>query len=505
MILVKKSLKTSRSFIIYRWRMDHKIRCGKIMIKTLINKERQSIIGIDSDIWYKYVYNADYRRIIKILSNRPLTIDEIHTCYNQNEESNPKSKSTIYRYINDLLKVEVLINAGRVFHSQHTSSKVLYDLSAELLIPEPPKIKIWSSNTSGENLALCLGLILDRHFSHKIPSVPMLKALFHQFETERYHFLKNTLTELVERSKSDNEKKKFIRTIYSSDPYIITQSFELFSLFHWIMQKKDLNCILDKLSACYLESDSTGITQDYRSETSTNNSSDSDLSYSDYIEYTPLLVQTIEQETWDKIVWNYNHRAILLLLRKPMTLSEIHKKHYNAVLARIEEDKKVGKKIPYTPRKKKKSTVYNYLKIMKNGGLIVEAGRRIREGKALTEILYARKALYISKEKPIGEFKSTNWNEIVAIVGSLLVQANSKRDFDHQKLYSIITNMEEFKTKIYTEDYSKAITNPPIEITANFEFEQHNVFFEAVRLVEWFLALKDKQAFKTELVSCFLD
>ncbi|MFX0184747.1 MAG: hypothetical protein ACFE95_16815 [Candidatus Hodarchaeota archaeon] len=475
------------------------------MIKTLINKERQSVIGIDSDIWHKYVYNTDYRRIIEVLSNKPLTIDEIHTGYNKIEKSNPKSKSTIYRYINDLLKVEVLIKAGRVFHSQHTSSKVLYDLSAELLIPEPPKIKIWSSSKSGDNLALCIGIILDRHFSHKIPSVPALKSLFHQFETERYHFLINTLITLIEGSKSDKEKKKFVWKIFSSDPYIITHSFDLFSLFHWIIQKNDQNYFLEKLSKCYLENNSTSSSYEYKSELCNDSSSDSNLSYSDYIEYTPILVQTIEQETWDKIVWNYNHRAILLLLRKPMTLSEIHKKHHEAVLARIEEDKKVGKKVHYTPRKKKKSTVYNYLKIMKNGGLIVEAGRRIREGKALTEILYARKALYISREKPIEDFKSIEWDKITEIVGSLLVLANSKNDYDHQKLRSLIANIEDFGTKILTEDFSKAISNPPIEIIANFEFEQHNVFFEAVRLVEWILALKDKQAFKTELVSCFSD
>jgi hypothetical protein len=188
-----------------------------------------------------------------------------------------------------------------------------------------------------------------------------------------------------------------------------------------------------------------------------------------------------------------------------MTLSEIHKKHYEAVLARIEEDRKEGKEIHYIPRKKKKSTVYNYLKIMKNGGLIVEAGRRIREGKALTELLYARKALYISKERLIEDFKSIEWDKITELVGSLLVHANSKNSYDHRKLRSLIVNIQEFRTNILTEDFSKAITNPPTEITANFEFEQHNVFFETVRLIEWFLALKDKHAFKTELIRCISD
>ncbi|MFX1547169.1 MAG: hypothetical protein ACFFCU_13285, partial [Promethearchaeota archaeon] len=113
--------------------------------------------------------------------------------------------------------------------------------------------------------------------------------------------------------------------------------------------------------------------------------------------------------------------------------------------------------------------------------------------------------LYISKEKLIEDFKSTEWDKITELVGSLLVHSNSKNSFDHQKLRSLIVNIEEFGTNILTEDFSKAITNPPTEITANFEFEQHNVFFEAVRLVEWFLSLKEKHAFKTELVRCFLD
>ncbi|MFX1284829.1 MAG: hypothetical protein ACFFB5_14305 [Promethearchaeota archaeon] len=473
------------------------------MVKTFINKKRQFIIGIDRDIWHKYVHNPDYHPIIEILSDKPLSIDEIHKEYN-NRENTQKSVSSIYRYLNDLLDNDILIKAGRLFQSPHTSSKVLYDLVAEIIIPERPEIKIWSSDKIGENIALCIGTVIDKHFNHKPPSVQLLKDLFHQFETERYCGLKNALKDLVEDSKSDKEKNEFIKKLNMSDPDTITQSFDLFSLFHWIMQKKDLNCISERLSSCYNESKPTGNIRDSKRENQ-NNISDSGSSTIDYIEYTPMLVHTLDVETWDTVVWNYNHRAILLLLRKPMTLNEIHEQHHNAVLARIEEDRKVGKKINYTPRKKKKSTVYNYLQIMKNAGLIVEAGRRIREGKALTEILYVRKALYVSKEMLVKDFKSDKWEEIVEIVGALLVHANAKRGYDYTKLLTILTDLERFKATLFTDDYVKSITNPPIEVTANFEFEQHNVFFEAVKLVEWFLALEDKKAFQTQVLGCFMN
>ncbi len=471
------------------------------MVKIFINKKRQSVIGIDRDIWYKYVHNPDYRPIIEILSDGPLTINEIHNEYN-NRENTQKSVSSVYRYLNDLLDEEVVIKAGRVFQSPHTSSKMLYDLAAEIIIPERPEIKIWSSHNIGENLALCIGTVIDRHFNQKSLSIQLLRDLFHQFETERYRGLTNILNELVEASKSNKDKKEFIKKINKSDPDNITQSFDLLSLFHWIIQKKDLNCIVEKLSLCYQESKKTSDIHDSNSENQ-NNISDSSSSYTDYIEYTPMLVQTLDVETWDTAVWNYNHRAILLLLRRPMTLNEIHKEHNNAVLARIEEDRKVGKKITYTPRKKKKSTIYNYLQIMKNAGLIVEAGRRIREGKAITEILYVRKALYVSKEKQIQDFKSDKWNEIVKIVGTLLVQANAKSGYDHTKFLAILTNLEKYQANLFSDDYVKSITNPPIEMTTNFEFEQQHAFFEAVRLVEWFLSLDDKQAFQTQVLSCF--
>ncbi|UCG00349.1 MAG: hypothetical protein JSW11_11940 [Candidatus Heimdallarchaeota archaeon] len=472
------------------------------MVKTLINKKRQAIIGIDRDIWYKYVHNPDNRPIIESLSNGPLIIDEIHSDYNKNERIQ-KSISSIYRYLNDLLDEKIIIKAGRLFQSPHTSSKVLYDLSAEIIIPERPEIKIWSSDDNREKLALCIGTILDRHFHHKRPSVQLLEDIFYRFETERYQGLRNALNELVKNSKSDEDKKELIKIINTSDPYITAQSLELFSLIHWIMQKKDLNCILEKLTACYLDTNSSGDTRNSINENQ--NSSSSDFSYSDYVEYTPILVQTLDEVTWETLVWNYNHRAILLLLRKPMTLNEIHKEHHNAVLTRIEEDKKVGKKITNIPRRKKKSTIYNYLQIMKDGGLIVEAGRRIREGKALTEILYVRKALYVSKEKAIKDFKSKNWNKIIELVGSLLVHANAKKDYDHLKFRDLITNMEKFKANLFTKEYIQVITNPPTDVTANFEFEQHNAFFEAVRLLEWFLALEDRKLFLNQLLNCFSD
>ncbi|MFX0204802.1 MAG: hypothetical protein ACFFDT_02365 [Candidatus Hodarchaeota archaeon] len=472
------------------------------MVKTFITQKRQVIIGIDRDIWYKYVHNPDYHPIIEILSDGPLTIDEIHNEYNK-KGNTQKSVSSIYRYLNDLLDESILIKAGRVFQTPHTSSKVLYDLSAEIIIPERPEIKIWSSNKSGENLALCIGTVIDKHFNHKPVSVQLLTKLIHQFETERYHGLKNTLHMLLEASKSDKDREEIIKKINTSDPNVITQSFDYFSLFHWIMQKEDLNCVVDKLSSCYHENKPTNDIHDSNSWNQ-NNISDSGSTHTDYIEYTPKLVQTLDADTWDTVVWNYNHRAILLLLRRPMTLNEIYKEHYNAVLERIEQDRKVGKRITYTPRKKKKNTIYNYLQIMKNAGLIVEAGRRISEGKALTEILSVRRALYVSKEQ-IMEFKSDLWNTVVEIVGTLLVFANTKRSFDQAKFLTILTNLENFKANLFTDDYVRSITNPPIEVTANFGFEQHNVFFEAVRLVEWFLALEDRKVFHTQLLNCFLD
>ncbi|MFX0123091.1 MAG: hypothetical protein ACFFAE_05595 [Candidatus Hodarchaeota archaeon] len=471
------------------------------MVKTIISKKRQAIVGIDRDIWYKYAHNLDYRPIIERLFNGPLSIDEIHKDYNDNKRIQ-KSVSSIYRYINDLIDNNIVIKAGRVFQSQHTSSKVLYDLSGEIIFPERPEIKLWSSENVGENLALCVGTIIDQHFQQRSLSVQLLKDLFHQFETERYCGLKDTLTDLVINSNSDKDKKELIKMINTSDPHIIDQSLEIFSLIQWIIQKKDLKCIIEKLSSCYLESKSS---EDPYNSNMTRNKISSDSRYTDYIEYTPKLLQILDDETWENVVWNYNHRAILLLLRRPMTLNEIHKEHYNAVLARIEQDRKVGKKITYSPRRKKKSTVYNYLQIMKEGGLIIEAGRRIREGKALTEILYIRKALYVSKEKAIKDFKSNTWNKTIEVVGLLLIHANSKKGYNHVKFLDIITKMEQFKANLFTEDYLRGITNPPIDVTANFEFEEHNAFFEAVRLVEWFLALDDKQVFQTQLLNCFSD
>lgn len=472
------------------------------MTKTFISKKRQAIIGIDRDIWYKYVHNVDYRPIIEILLEGPLTIDEIHNEYN-NKGNTQKSVSSIYRYLNDLLDEAILIQSGRVFQSPHASSKVLYDLAAEIIIPERPEINIWSSDNNGEKLALCIGTVLDKHFQHKTPSVRLLRDLFYQFETERYHGQKYALNELVENSRSDGDKKELIKTINSSDQEITAQSLELFSLVHWIMQKKDLNCILEKLTSCYLYNHSSDDSHNFNNEN--HNYSSSDSFHSDYIEYSPILVQTLDEVTWETLVWNYNHRAILLLLRKPMTLNEIHKEHHNAVLARMEEDRKVGKKIGKIPRKKKKSTIYNYLQIMKDGGLIVEAGRRIRKGKALTEILYVRKALYVAKEMAIKDFKSDRWNKIIELVGLLLVHANAKRDYDHMKFLDLVTNMEKFKATLFTEEYVQMISNPPTDVTAKFEFEQHNAFFEAVRLIEWFLSLEDKQVFHTQLLSCFFD
>ncbi|MHA2054560.1 MAG: winged helix-turn-helix domain-containing protein [Candidatus Hodarchaeales archaeon] len=437
------------------------------MDSNLILKKRHLISGVDTIIWFNYVHSPDYKPILDALEFGPLTIDEIRKKINLK-----KSQSTLYRYLQDLEDVNLVIRAGRtqekIVKRQKTGlftpHKILYDRTSELFLVSRPEAKAWAVEKS-DLLVYALGTMIKRHFDEISPRVETLRILLIEFETELEMSIQDVFAAIINDSKTSTQAKEILSMLKSTDPNNFVTFINLFSRLFWIMNQSDIDSLYDKLKETFINN--LVNSNEQKGIDGILNSEDARKGTSDYVEYTPILYQPIKREIWKKIK-NYNHRAILYLLRKPMTIQEIAENHHDAVLQNI------------------------------------EVGRRIKDGKALTEILYARKALYVSEEQLIQDCDSDEWNHIVDMIGLILQYHFRKKGFNREKLLPFVTELDHQKEIIKDPIYNEKIEYPPSEILYGIDILYLHVLFDTLAYFEWYIT-NNRTQFKNQLTSCFFD
>lgn len=104
-------------------------------------------------------------------------------------------------------------------------------------------------------------------------------------------------------------------------------------------------------------------------------------SFQDIVDYKPIMLKVIDDEKTLKILNNSNYGVIISILRKkPMTVQEIKKSY----------DREA--KMCDTINQKSAKTIYRYLKVLEEAGMVVVAGQRVIIGKTASEKLYMRTA-----------------------------------------------------------------------------------------------------------------
>ncbi|MFX0093316.1 MAG: hypothetical protein ACFFBD_16290, partial [Candidatus Hodarchaeota archaeon] len=470
--------------------------------QDLITRNRELIKTVNSEIWYNYVHNESYRPILDSFNSTPMTIEEICSQYPEDNQGKKKSNSTIYRYLKDLVDIGLVIDSGRRMYPNQVSSKILYDLAASMFIPESYGVTVWPSER-GDSVAQSLSFMIKRHFGNKTSDLNAIKNLFGKFESDLHNQLRRLMEELVLKEKTDKRAQETVKEIRSlgkdADGF-----FDGLTRVFWFIQKNGLNELLSKIRACFRDDQPNPLSNDQRVPSNSTGQIESQ-DYQDMITYSPKFSQYVSEEIWEKMVGTYYHRAIMLMLRTPMTLKEIHKKHYEAVLRKIEDDRLCGvfghkKKIP--PKEKKENTIYGYLQDLKDWGLVVEAGRRITEGQSITQILYVRKAIYVSKR--ISYFDSEHWKKIVAVIGQAVQYLLQKESHNREKFYSLLTEIRKAQSGILDESYGATIANSlPVEMISTFSFEQHKILLHALELVEWLVKLEDRDELRSQFLNCF--
>ncbi|HUU77893.1 MAG TPA: hypothetical protein VMX55_06070 [candidate division Zixibacteria bacterium] len=166
------------------------------------------------------------------------------------------------------------------------------------------------------------------------------------------------------------------------------------------------------------------------------------------------LLQSINDESTTKLLTDKNLQIMLQILYKPCTIEEIAKAYH-------EIDKTKSHK-----------TIYRYLAILKKSGLVIEAGKRILEGKnqqILNQTLFTRSASIFS-------------------IGYSNSELNPESEKDLNFIKDLLMKKFDIKNTLTTEELSKfffIINRKKCEIIENLLAGNRKELNEISGIVDW--------------------
>ncbi|UCG02987.1 MAG: hypothetical protein JSW11_03170, partial [Candidatus Heimdallarchaeota archaeon] len=190
----KKDKKTIQGFLTTTEKRQDYILYNPVLIKP-----------IDAKIYDNRIRNNfNLIVILRMLSSGSMTLNEIHSNHHRmilerisykNKTTSipkPKSKNTIYKYIQELIESGFIIEAGRRPIPNQSATQKLYSRSAELFYRIEYRAEYWNSDNA-KNVSLVIGQILcfvlkKNEFNHEL-----LHRCIIQFVTEQTKSLEKAL------------------------------------------------------------------------------------------------------------------------------------------------------------------------------------------------------------------------------------------------------------------------------------------------------------------------
>lgn len=315
--------------------------------------------------------NPRYLTLVKILHEEdPLTLEEIAKKYAEltKEMRQANSKSTVYLYLNLLKQHNIIQEVGQRITKGKTMSRTLYSLTAKYIIIDEPEID-WEENHGCWIFKEILN-ILKIVYPNKIIDE---NALF-QWQLNFQHIVNADKKRLIN---SKNAEILEILSVWA--PYSINDIVEFLGwisvlLTHPTAQDELLNCFNEHIEVATTSRTSTN-------DTTMNLTIKKSRDVQDIFRQLPNFFFVLPT---DDIRRHYTEKPAYIplfhVLRDgPMTIEEIVEK-YNQVA--------------FAPRKR--STIYRYLKSLKDAKLVIEMGQRVIHGKKATQKLYGPIARVIS-------------------------------------------------------------------------------------------------------------
>ena len=463
---------------------------------------------MDKEYFEKYICITPYKEILDYLVKGPRTISEIYQ--DVSKTISTVSKVTMYRYVQQLVDSGLLEERGGRKRSQDTTMgavKILYDRTATFYLPSFHEERIFK-NESGNKSVFLLAKIIDFHLTDYISSLDELRIQVSEITEALNKLLQEIVWSIYRNSKLQSE---LLKTLASFDEKLTFFFYESLGIFYFLFKMNKLSLVSLKQAKEQEINDILLEPKDSLIDEASNSTNKQDLLDPEYI---PEFIQAIDSKVLKKYFDDANYRAIIrLLLKKPMTLTEIFETHQQAVVSiksgltcEIKNDKVYVNNKERTdiqiPKKKSQKSIWRYLDELKQQEIIIEAGCRIdhQEGKRgpKTQLLYARKAFYF---KEIIEIEK-DWERAFTFLGKILGELLNL-DFVEKEIFcSMLSNILKTKQYLIVDAFKDVKDKKIMNLISNYSFIEYNAFSESVDLVEWFVAL-EKNDIKTKLKNCF--
>jgi hypothetical protein len=155
----------------------------------VITREQQAVKVIEDKETIDLLFEENYEPIIIVLREGPLTIKELVQKYNEIAKE-PKSEMTVYRYVKELSKCDIVVEVGKIITRGQSATETLYGRTAKIFWNLKDKGDYWlqpkmektldalrqllvlykeNTNISLENLATLLGKTSNKS-SHELAS-----------------------------------------------------------------------------------------------------------------------------------------------------------------------------------------------------------------------------------------------------------------------------------------------------------------------------------------------
>lgn len=158
--------------------------------QNFIEFEPDALKVIKDEKIYKMLSDPVYEPIIIVLREGPLTVNELTKRYNafvdkrgtdlglspEVLKKEKKSEMTIYRYLKDLKRVNLVIEAGRCIEPGKKSTKAIYSRTARMFYPKLSSSNVKDSEKIDEHIDILSELIIMYKTDQKL-SKSCLSAL----------------------------------------------------------------------------------------------------------------------------------------------------------------------------------------------------------------------------------------------------------------------------------------------------------------------------------------
>ncbi|MHA1668232.1 MAG: hypothetical protein ACTSUR_06195 [Candidatus Heimdallarchaeaceae archaeon] len=203
-----------------------------------ITYERKSVLVIRDEKLVSTLEDEKYNIILLCLRDGPYTLREITKKHND-ISSKRKEEITIYRYLKDLIKAGLVIQAGKRVLRGKIATETLYDRVATVYYPVIISEEFWKRPENAiyvEKLSRILELFTNKEKIRRGSVQKLLRKIYSVSESTVSRFLEEKVGEISELFKNDS----------FSDTDIVLRAFDFIAVLNsYPEMQKELKEILE--------------------------------------------------------------------------------------------------------------------------------------------------------------------------------------------------------------------------------------------------------------------